>query len=324
MSANLKELLEHTQTLSVLFIEDNFDVRIQLVKLLENFFSDIDVEVDGEEGLKRFKEYYSTNGTFYDLIITDLSMPRFDGISLCKEISKINEDQTILVISAHTESEKLIKLIDIGIYKFLQKPVDYRDLLSTITSISEKLKSRKSFKQLKSEVKSIRNNNVILNQLAITDKLTSIYNRRYLDNILLEKIEKFNKKEQKKLSIIFIDIDDFKKINDNFGHVKGDKVLVEFSEIIKYNIRTEDIFGRWGGEEFIIISESSLETTVEIANKLKNVIEKHTFCKDLELTSSFGITTCKYNDTLSTIIQKADYALYQAKKNGKNQAFLIE
>jgi diguanylate cyclase (GGDEF)-like protein len=324
MSANLKELLEHTQTLSVLFIEDNFDVRIQLVKLLENFFSDIDVEVDGEEGLKRFKEYYSTNGTFYDLIITDLSMPRFDGISLCKEISKINEDQTILVISAHTESEKLIKLIDIGIYKFLQKPVDYRDLLSTITSISEKLKIRKSFKQLKSEVKSIRNNNVILNQLAITDKLTSIYNRRYLDNILLEKIEKFNKKEQKKLSIIFIDIDDFKKINDNFGHVKGDKVLVEFSEIIKYNIRTEDIFGRWGGEEFIIISESSLETTVEIANKLKNVIEKHTFCKDLELTSSFGITTCKYNDTLSTIIQKADYALYQAKKNGKNQAFLIE
>ncbi|TLP35753.1 diguanylate cyclase [Arcobacter arenosus] len=324
MSANLKELLEHTQTLSVLFIEDNFDVRIQLVKLLENFFSDIDVEVDGEEGLKRFKEYYSTNGTFYDLIITDLSMPRFDGISLCKEISKINEDQTILVISAHTESEKLIKLIDIGIYKFLQKPVDYRDLLSTITSISEKLKSRKSFKQLKSEVKSIRNNNVILNQLAITDKLTSIYNRRYLDNILLEKIEKFNKKEQKKLSIIFIDIDDFKKINDNFGHVKGDKVLVEFSEIIKYNIRTEDIFGRWGGEEFIIISESSLETTVEIANKLKNVIEEHTFCKDLELTSSFGITTCKYNDTLSTIIQKADYALYQAKKNGKNQAFLIE
>jgi diguanylate cyclase (GGDEF)-like protein len=323
MSANLKELLEHTQTLSVLFIEDNFDVRIQLVKLLENFFSDIDVEVDGEEGLKRFKEYYSTNGTFYDLIITDLSMPRFDGISLCKEISKINEDQTILVISAHTESEKLIKLIDIGIYKFLQKPVDYRDLLS-ITSISEKLKSRKSFKQLKSEVKSIRNNNVILNQLAITDKLTSIYNRRYLDNILLEKIEKFNKKEQKKLSIIFIDIDDFKKINDNFGHVKGDKVLVEFSEIIKYNIRTEDIFGRWGGEEFIIISESSLETTVEIANKLKNVIEEHTFCKDLELTSSFGITTCKYNDTLSTIIQKADYALYQAKKNGKNQAFLIE
>ncbi len=324
MSANLKELLEHTQTLSVLFIEDNFDVRIQLMKLLENFFSDIDVEVDGEEGLKRFKEYYSSNGTFYDLIITDLSMPRFDGISLCKEISKINEDQTILVISAHTESEKLMKLIDIGIYKFLQKPVDYRDLLSTITSISEKLKSRKSFKQLKSEVKSIKNNNAILNQLAITDKLTSIFNRRYLDNILLEKIEKFNKKEQNKLSIIFIDIDDFKKINDNFGHVKGDKVLVEFSEIIKFNIRTEDVFGRWGGEEFIIISESSLETTTEIASKLKNVIEEHTFCKDLKLTSSFGITTCKYNDTLSTIIQKADYALYQAKKNGKNQAFLIE
>lgn len=324
MSANLKELLEHTQTLSVLFIEDNFDVRIQLMKLLENFFSDIDVEVDGEEGLKRFKEYYSSNGTYYDLIITDLSMPRFDGISLCKEISKINEEQTILVISAHTESEKLMKLIDIGIYKFLQKPVDYRDLLSTITSISEKLKSRKSFKQLKSEVKSIRNNNVILNQLAITDKLTSVYNRRYIDSFLLEKIEEFNKNPQNKLSIVFIDIDDFKKINDTYGHVKGDKVLVEFSEIIKYNIRTGDIFGRWGGEEFIIISENSLEKTAEIANKLKNIIEEHTFCKDLHLTSSFGITTCKHNDTLSTIIQKADYALYQAKRNGKNQTFLIE
>jgi len=324
MSANLKELLEHTQTLSVLFIEDNFDVRIQLMKLLENFFSDIDVEIDGEEGLRRFKEYYSSNGTYYDLIITDLSMPKVDGIRLCKEISKINEEQTILVVSAHTESEKLMKLIDIGIYKFLQKPVDYRDLLSTISSISEKLKNRKSFKQLKSEFKSIRNNNVILNQLAITDKLTSIYNRRYIDSYLLEKIEDFNKNPQNRLSIIFVDIDDFKKINDTHGHVKGDKVLVEFSEIIKYNIRTEDVFGRWGGEEFIIISESSLETTADIANKLKKLIEEHTFCRDLNITSSFGITTCKYNDTLSTIIQKADYALYQAKRNGKNQTFLIE
>lgn len=120
MSIDLKSLLNHTQKLSVLFAEDNYDVRIQLVKLLENFFSNINVEVDGIDALNNYNDYKNTTGKFYDLVITDISMPRFDGIDFCKRVIKLNPRQTILVISAHTESEKLLQLIDVGVFKFLQ------------------------------------------------------------------------------------------------------------------------------------------------------------------------------------------------------------
>lgn len=140
---NLQELLNYSQSLKVLFVEDNYDVRIQLEKLLKNFFTNIDVEIDGQKAYEKYLNYKKNTSNFYDLIITDLSMPRLDGIDLCKNILKENPNQLILVISAHTESDKLTNLINIGVNKFLQKPVDYKELLSTLTSIIEEIKKYK-------------------------------------------------------------------------------------------------------------------------------------------------------------------------------------
>ncbi len=145
MSNDLKELLNFSHKLNVLFVEDNYDVRIQLLKLLENFFTKIDVETDGLDALNKYIDYKKENNKYYDLIITDLSMPKLDGIDFCQKVIEKNPKQLILVISAHTESAKLLKLIDIGIFKFLQKPVDYRDLLNTLSSIINKLKEEKTF-----------------------------------------------------------------------------------------------------------------------------------------------------------------------------------
>ena len=143
MSDNIKELLTYSRSLKILFAEDNYDVRVQLIKLLENFFSNIDVEIDGQDAYDKYINHKEESGNFYDLIITDLSMPRLDGLEFCKMVMEENPNQIILVISAHTESEKLLQLIDIGIYKFLQKPVDYKDLLNTLTSIISKIKKDK-------------------------------------------------------------------------------------------------------------------------------------------------------------------------------------
>ncbi len=117
-----------------------------------------------------------------------------DGVELSKEIIKLNPYQVIVVISAHTESDRLLKLIDIGIYKFLQKPVDYRDLLVHFSSIISKIKREKSYVQLENRVKNIETDNKKLNELVITDKLTSIYNRRFLDNLLIKKFSFMEKK----------------------------------------------------------------------------------------------------------------------------------
>lgn len=142
MLSNIKELAQFSRTLKILFVEDNYDVRIQLIKLLENFFSHIDVEANGLDALKKTKEFKKQTGNYYDLIVTDLSMPKMDGVEFCEKIIQINQKQLILVISAHTESKKLQQLEDIGVYKFLQKPVNYKDFLNAIILIIEKLKKQ--------------------------------------------------------------------------------------------------------------------------------------------------------------------------------------
>lgn len=324
MSVEIKDLLIHTQTLSVLFAEDNYDVRIQLVKLMENFFKHLDVEVDGLDAINRFEEYNKNTGEYYDLVITDLSMPKFSGIDFCKKIIELNPSQTILVISAHTESEKLLELIDLGVFKFLQKPVNYKDLISTISLVSEKIKKDKENNKLEKKVEYIRGNNEILNKLANIDKLTSVYNRRYLDLYLLDKITEIQNNNTKKLSIIFLDIDDFKNVNDNYGHILGDEILISFTQLIKESLTENETFGRWGSEEFIIIKENSLEKSLILANRTKEIIEKNIFIKNITLTASFGVASYNLKDSLTTFIQKADYCLYQAKKSGKNQIYSVK
>ncbi|WP_072680241.1 GGDEF domain-containing response regulator [Arcobacter sp. LA11] len=325
MPNNLKELINYGQTLNVLFIEDNEEVRIQLEKLLKNFFSNIDMEENGLDGYERYIDFKNKNDRSYDLVITDLSMPKMDGVDLCKQIMKDNPNQLILVISAHTESKKLIELIDIGIYKFLQKPVDYNNLLNSLSLIISKIKREKSYVKLETEVKNIKDHNEKLNELVITDKLTSIYNRRFIDNILNQRFSDLESNSNKELSIIFIDIDDFKLINDFHGHLIGDQILVEFSQKLKSLIRANDILGRWGGEEFIIISDrTNLESAKSIAEKLRKGIENSTFTKVDKLTASFGIASYEEKDCIHNLIQKADYSLYKAKEEGKNKVCFID
>lgn len=323
MTDNIKDLLKFSQELKVLLVKDNYEVKVQLLKLLKNFFPNIEESVDGIHALEMYENHKIRNGHFYDLIITDISMPRLDGIELSKKLIEINPNQLILVISAHTESEKLLQLIDIGIYKFIQKPIDYDILLNSLSSIIGKLKREKNYLELQNRYRDIKNDNIILNKLAITDKLTSVFNRRYIDNKLCESfqdIESFSKRE---LSIVFIDLDDFKKINDTYGHIVGDEILVTFSNLIQSNLSKNEIFGRWGGEEFIIIcNNKNKEKSALIAQQLKELIENHHFSNVEKITASFGIAEYQKGDSISSLIQKADFNLYKAKDEGKNRVVL--
>lgn len=324
MSSDLRKLIDYGKQLNVLFIEDNDDVRDQLIKLLENFFANIEIAEDGIVALEKYNNFIKENNSFYDIIITDLSMPKMDGVELSKEIISINPYQVIVVISAHTESDKLLKLIDIGIYKFLQKPVNYKDLLLHFSSIISKIKREKSYFQLENRVKSIEIDNQKLNELVITDKLTSIYNRRFLDNFLIKKFKYMAKNDANDFTIIFVDIDNFKQINDKYGHLLGDRILIEFAQTLEKNIRANDIVGRWGGEEFIIILDrTTIDQSIVIAEKLRKIISEKIFERIGHLTASFGIADYKNKDTISSLIQRADYSLYKAKEEGRNKICFI-
>lgn len=131
MNKDLIALIDFTKSLSILFVEDNNEVRNQLLKFLKNFFSNIDVAHDGWEAL----EIYEKNIDKYDLIITDISMPRIDGIEFSKKVKEIKPKQNILIISAHTENNKLKILKEIQVFDILQKPVGYQKLVEVLTKL---------------------------------------------------------------------------------------------------------------------------------------------------------------------------------------------
>ena len=121
-----------------------------------------------------------------------------------------------------------------------------------------------------------------------------------------------------------MDIDHFKNINDNYGHLVGDKILKEFSSLIAQHLRQSDIFGRWGGEEFLIIApHTNRQEAYVIAEKLRKIVQEHWFEEVGHLTVSFGVTECTKEHNFDTAISTADQALYRSKKEGRNRVTLL-
>jgi diguanylate cyclase (GGDEF)-like protein/PAS domain S-box-containing protein len=163
-----------------------------------------------------------------------------------------------------------------------------------------------------------------MEKIASTDKLTGIYNRRMLDEILQIEIE-VAQRHSSELSLIIIDIDHFKDVNDNYGHLIGDETLKTMSSIIFENIRTSDIFGRYGGEEFLIIcTQTNKDNAFILAEKLRTIVGKYNFNKIGTKTISLGISRYEKNDSIESLFKKADEALYCAKESGRNKTVIYE
>jgi len=174
------------------------------------------------------------------------------------------------------------------------------------------------------KTKEIERINKELEYNATMDFLTDLYNRRKSDEILENEWERY-KRYKRNFSIIILDIDDFKNINDKYGHNVGDKILNEFAGILKENVRKTDKIGRWGGEEFLIVCpESNLEESLIVAEKIRTGICKNKFEVDELITGSFGISTAKGKESIYELVSKADEAMYIAKNKGKNRIEYIK
>lgn len=160
----------------------------------------------------------------------------------------------------------------------------------------------------------------VLHELSLNDHLTGIANRRRITNLL--DIE-FDRAQRYKtpFSIVLFDIDHFKKINDNYGHLAGDHVLKVFADQVSQSIRKTETIGRWGGEEFVLIlSQTDLNSAYLVSEKIRKIIAKTRFDDiDGEITCSFGVASYDNDVNLDELIEQADQALYQAKENGRNQ-----
>ncbi len=154
--------------------------------------------------------------------------------------------------------------------------------------------------------------------LSITDGLTQLFNRRKLDEVILSEIDRFDRYKQP-FSVVLLDLDNFKNINDTYGHKIGDLVLVKLANMLNMINRKTDIAGRWGGEEFMIICPNThVAGAMKLAEKLRKAIEAENFPTVGNITSSFGVTQCYEGDTDDDIFLRTDNALYQAKEAGRN------
>lgn len=163
------------------------------------------------------------------------------------------------------------------------------------------------------DITAIQNEKKLLEQMAYTDPLTKIYNRQIFDKLYIKELSN-HKRYRENLSIIMFDLDYFKKVNDKYGHDIGDKVLVTITKLISKELRANDVFARWGGEEFIILlPRTNIDVAYDKAQELRQLIEQHSDKIIPSITASFGITELLDTDTEQDLFKRVDKALYQAK-----------
>lgn len=160
-------------------------------------------------------------------------------------------------------------------------------------------------------------------KLAMTDSLTMMDNRRQLEKYIDEEVKRADR-HRLPLAIIMFDIDFFKHINDRFGHAYGDLVLVKTARLVRSSLRSSDRFGRWGGDEFVIIATNTDEdTAIYLAERLRTELERAHILDSSPITCSFGVTRFVSGDTPDDLIRRADMGLFRAKANGRNQVVTI-
>ena len=259
----------------------------------------------------------------YDLIILDASLISESFQNRWKDI--FISKPVILVVPQDLDLENYSYdyIYDYLFTPFSQTELNLRIQQSLNIKSLRNLKLRNKFFYYKAQ--KLEEKNSLLEQLVVTDSLTGAFNRRYLLERLQEEFAEAQRKP-KNISLLMLDIDFFKKVNDEYGHQCGDHVLIEFTEILKKNIRPKEVVARYGGEEFaIILFDTDLASASLAAERIYHDIRNNTFYyhnRSLKITCSIGIasypTTCSDID-LNKLVHASDAALYHAKKTGRDR-----
>jgi diguanylate cyclase (GGDEF)-like protein len=297
---------------SVLIIDDSVAVREQIIRTLESFnlFSRY---YEAEDGLEGFKKLLSSP---VDIILCDLEMPRIDGfkfLSMLKARPEL-QDVPVIILTGMNDRERKIKGLGQGASDYITKPFDHEELVARV-------KIHLKIKKLQDDLK--RSNELLL-ELSNTDHLTGLFNRRYMMEALDKEVHRCIRKKGL-LSLIMLDIDHFKRVNDCFGHLQGDVVLQKVALQLQKELRSYDCAARYGGEEFVaILPDSSLKEAVFVADRIRLSVQETRFngaLGKLNLSVSLGVASFykECTPTVDSFIKLADDALYRAKEHGRNR-----
>ena len=252
----------------------------------------------------------------FELVIVSFEQDQFDGLRLCSQLrsSDATRQTPLMIIVNPDEQQILLRALDMGVNDYLMRPVDRQEIMARTAT---QVRRWRYTEQLRNSVKASI-------EMAITDSLTGLYNRRYLETHLTHMIDHYVNRG-KVLSVLAVDVDYFKAINDTHGHDAGDKVLQELAQRLRDHTRSIDLCCRIGGEEFIVVLPNTDSMTAEkIGERLRRAIAAKSFIigtpSPVPVTISAGIATLSgLDDSLDKLMKRADSAMYQAKREGRNR-----
>ena len=273
----------------------------------------VDVETNPQEALFRAAE------NPYDLIIVSLGLTNYDGLRLCSQLRSLERTRgiPILTVADLEDRPKILRGLDLGVNDYLVRPIDRNELIARVRTQVRR----------KRYAESLRNNVEQAIEMAVVDALTGLHNRRYFDMHLSSLLDQAAQ-ESKPLSLLVLDIDFFKKINDTYGHDAGDEILRALAGRMRRAVRSVDLVCRLGGEEFVIVMpETALDVAGKVAERVRRAVEAEPFnVKEgqmaVPVTVSIGIADRGSDANPDFIYKSADKALYESKATGRNKVTL--
>ena len=291
----------------ILYVEDQQSLAESTISLFKTYSTQVDHVTNIDDAIKLF----STKS--YDLVITDYYLKGHETgeevITFVRNSEDLDKAHTpILVVSGETDPRKRTTFLRNGANDFIIKPFDSDEL---IVRSSNLIHNQRIFEQVKQQKQELL-------QLAMTDQLTTLYNRHSLFDIGPKYLSDA-KRHKFPVSLVVIDLDHFKNVNDTHGHATGDVVLKSIGLVLKEHCRTEDFVARFGGEEFVmLLSHCDIEFAVTKAESLRKEVEAAQPA-GLTITASLGVAAMDENDDFNSLFEKADKAVYEAKESGRNK-----
>ena len=291
----------------ILVVDDEESVRHNLAELLEIKNFCVTATESAEQALQLLEQ------NAFDLVLSDLLMPRIDGIALAKAIKEMGVNVPVVVMTGYASIETAVESMKAGASDFITKPFN----MDQITIVINRTLENKKLQQLAQERE-------YFEHLSNTDGLTELYNHRYFQNMLHIEVER-ERRYRRPLSLLMIDIDNFKSCNDTHGHLMGDVVLQQVGALVKKSTRGCDYVARYGGEEFaVILPETTKQEAVVVAERIRAAVAEHQFTtsagKSIDtVTVTIGLASFPEDaQDKVELIDKADKGLYQGKTSGKN------
>lgn len=274
-------------------VDDDVDICRVLAAMLTQLGYEVSTENDPRNVLDLLRDQR------FDAVLVDLVMPQMDGLELTEQIRNNWSTLPILVVTGHGGTESTVEAMRRGATDFVTKPVKATFLDLRIRSACDLEHTRR---------------------LANTDGLTALYNHRHLQERLEQEIRRAQRYERS-LSVVMADLDHFKRFNDTFGHPQGDEVLIQVAQTLLRASRSADIVARYGGEEFtLVLPETTADEALVVAERARQWVEELEIGgTEAPVTLSLGVASFQPGASKEDLIQAADAALYEAKRQGRNR-----